>query len=96
VLVGEDEDEEADLVDNEQPGTSGAGVDLNPEDDYLEPADLAGSLTNFGMAQNQDPTLQQARADVQVIDGTPINDGMMPNSFPHFIMKKGLVYRVWI
>ena len=66
------------------------GVDLNPEDDNLEPADLAGSLTNFGTAQNQDPTLQQARAEVQVVDGTPINDGMMPNSFPHFIMK-----RVW-
>ena len=79
----------ANLADDEQPGTSGAGVDLNPEDDDIEPADLAESLTNFGTAQNQDPTLQQARADVQVVDGTPINGGMMPNSFPHFIMKKG-------
>ncbi|XP_013996510.2 CD63 antigen-like [Salmo salar] len=51
-------------------------------------------MTNFRTAQHQDPTLQQARADVQVVDGTPINDGMIPNSFPHFIMKNGLVYRV--
>lgn len=36
--------------------------------------------------------MQQARADVQVVDGTPIKT--MPNSFPHFIMEKGLVYRV--
>lgn len=66
MLVGEDEEEGADPVNNEKSGTSGAWVDLDPEGDYLEPTDPAGSLTNFGTTQTQDPTLQQARADVQM------------------------------
>ena len=72
----------------------GLGVHQDPEGDNLEPTDLAGSQTNFGMGQTQDPTMQQVGADVQVIDGTPINDRTMPNSFSHFIMRKGLGYRV--
>lgn len=48
--VREDEEEGADRVNNEQPGTSGAWVDWDPEaseGDYLEPTDLAWFLTNF-------------------------------------------------
>ena len=47
----------------------------------------------FGSAQLRDPNLTQAWRDVQVIEGQK-QDGVSQVSFPHFMIKDKLLYRV--
>ena len=52
-----------------------------------------GGRGRFGNVQLQDPKLTQAWRDVQVIDGK-LQEGVSELTFPHFMVKNELVYRV--
>ena len=47
----------------------------------------------FGTAQMQDLTLNNALKNVQVVEGTLVGPRLTP-SFPHFAVKNGLLYQV--
>ena len=53
----------------------------------------AVSPGQFGTAQLEDPNLEQARQNLAVVEGKP-GEGVSVTSFPHFSVKKGLLYRV--
>ncbi|XP_073719441.1 uncharacterized protein [Misgurnus anguillicaudatus] len=62
---------------------------LNKDEEILQ----QGKLGRFGSAQLQDPSLSQAWGNVQVIDGR-LQDGVSGLTYPHFMIKNKLLYRV--
>lgn len=55
-----------------------------------EPASLAGQ---FSTAQLEDPNLASALQQVTVVDGKPM-EGVSQITYPHFSIKKKLLYQV--
>lgn len=86
------------------PPSMGCGIwiwelgDLEPHLGPSEETDVGSQempplKDQYGTAQLQDPTLENALRNVQVLEGTLVRSRVNP-SYPHFAVKKGLLYQV--
>uniref|UniRef100_A0A8C5Q0W8 Gypsy retrotransposon integrase-like protein 1 n=3 Tax=Leptobrachium leishanense TaxID=445787 RepID=A0A8C5Q0W8_9ANUR len=78
------------LVGNQTSQSNEPGINVGQAEELLE---LAGGPGNFKRAQWEDPTLLEARNNVQVMDGIMTQAGkILP--YPHFEVASKLLYRV--
>lgn len=62
--------------------------------DYRPEQEVTPShATDFGSAQLEEPNFAQAWRTVAVIEGKP-QEGVSPPSYPYFMVKNGLLYRI--
>ena len=80
--------------DSEPEETADSELQPGPSVDEAEDVEAKPPLKGqFGTAQIQDPTLNNALKNVQVVEGTLVGP-RLTLSFPHFAVKNGLLYQV--